>query len=123
MTSFAKRYGSWAVVAGASEGLGEAFARDCARRGLNVAVIARRVELARRLADDIASTAGVQTRAMRADLASRDDLDHIVADLADLDVGLLIYNAAFSVVGPFWNFDVDTHLKEILNDVVKRPQQ
>jgi short-subunit dehydrogenase len=39
------------------------------------------------------------------------------ADLADLDVGLLIYNAAFSVVGPFWNFDVDTHLKDEVNVV------
>jgi uncharacterized protein len=55
----------------------------------------------------------VQTRALRADLGSRADLDRILAELAEVDVGLLIYNAAFSVVGPFWNFDVDTHLKEI----------
>ena len=111
--TFAERYGPWAVVAGASEGLGEALVRGCAARGLNVVLIARRVELAQRLADDIAAEAGVQTRAMRADLAVRGDLDRILADLADLDVGLFIYNAAFSVVGPFWNFDVDTHLKEI----------
>ena len=49
MTSFAERYGPWAVVAGASEGLGEAFARGCAARGLNVVLIARRVELATHL--------------------------------------------------------------------------
>jgi uncharacterized protein len=110
---FIKRYGSWAVVAGASEGLGEALARGCADRGLNVVLIARRLELAERLADDIAATSGVHTRALRADLAVRADLERILAELADVDVGLLIYNAAFSVVGPFWNFDVDTHLKEI----------
>jgi short-subunit dehydrogenase len=113
MATFAQRYGPWAVVAGASEGLGEALARGCARRGLNVVLIARRVELAQRLADDIAAESGVQTRAMRADLAVRADLDRVLAELADLDVGLLVYNAAFSVVGPFWNFDIDTHLKEI----------
>ena len=113
MTTFADRYGPWAVVAGASEGLGEALARGCAERGLNVVLIARRGELAQRLADDIAATAGVETRAVRADLAVRGDLDRILADLADVDVGLLVYNAAFSVVGPFWNFDVDTHLREI----------
>ncbi len=113
MATFAQRYGPWAVVAGASEGLGEAFARGCAARGLNVMLIARRLELAQQLADDIAATTGVQVRAMRADLANRDDLDRILAGLTDLDVGLLIYNAAFSVVGPFWNFDIDTHLKEI----------
>ena len=82
-------------------------------RGLNVVLIARRIELAQQIADDIAAMTGVQTRALRADLADRDDLDRILADLADVDVGLLIYNAAFSVVGPFWNFDIDTHLKEI----------
>ena len=55
MATFAERYGSWAVVAGASEGLGEALARGCADRGLNVVLIARRVELAQQLADDIAA--------------------------------------------------------------------
>ena len=113
MMTFADRYGPWAVVAGASEGLGETLARGCAERGLNVVLIARRAELVQQLADDIAATAGVETRAIRADLAVHGDLDRILADLADVDVGLLVYNAAFSVVGPFWNFDVDTHLKEI----------
>jgi short-subunit dehydrogenase len=112
MPTFVDHYGPWAVVAGASEGLGEALARGCADRGLNVVLIARRGELAQQLADDIAARAGVRTRALRADLANREDL-RILADLVDLDVGLLIYNAAFSVVGPFWNFDIDTHLKEI----------
>lgn len=113
MRTFAERYGPWAVVAGASEGLGEALARGCASRGLNVVLIARRAELAKQLADDIAAKTGVQTRTLRADLADRDELGRILADLAGLDVGLLIYNAAFSVVGPFWNFDIDTHLKEV----------
>jgi len=100
VATFAQRYGAWAVVAGASEGLGEALARGCASRGLNVVLIARRVELAQQIADDIAGTTGVQTRALRADLAVRDDLDRILNELVDLDIGLLIYNAAFSVVGP-----------------------
>ena len=96
MATFAQRYGPWAVVAGASEGLGEAIARGCASRGLNVVLIARRIERAQKLADDIAAGTGVRTRALRADLANRDDLDRILAELADLDVGLLIYNAAVS---------------------------
>ena len=87
--------------------------RGCAARGLNVALIARRVELAQEIADDITASTGVQARALRADLADRGDLDRILDELADLDVGLLVYNAAFSVIGPFWSFDVDTHLKEV----------
>jgi len=113
VATFAERYGPWAVVAGASEGLGEALARGCAARALNVVLIARRVELAQEIAEDIAAKTGVRTRAFRADLAEREELHRIVRELADVDVGLLIYNAAFSVIGPFWNFDVDTHLKEV----------
>ena len=41
---FRERFGPWAVVAGGSDGIGEAFARECARRGLNVALVARRRE-------------------------------------------------------------------------------
>src|SRR6478735_9821471 len=89
MATFAERYGPWAVVAGASEGLGEALARGCASRGLNVVLVARRVELAQQIADDIAASSGVQTRALRADLADRGDLDRILAELVGLDVGLL----------------------------------
>lgn len=110
---FAERYGPWALIAGASEGLGEALARSCAARGLDVVLIARRVELAQQIAEDIASTAGVEARAMQADLGQRESLDLILEDLEGLDVGLLIYNAAFSVIGPFWEFDIDTHLKEV----------
>ena len=113
MQAYAERYGPWAIVAGASMGLGEAFARGCAARGLNVVLVAREAELLQRLAEDISQKAGVETRVMPADLSERDALDRILRESQGLDVGLLVYNAAHSVIGPFWKIGVDDHLKEI----------
>lgn len=114
---FQERYGPWAVVAGASEGLGEAFAREIASRGVNVVLVARRECVVRDLADGIAREAGVATRAIAADLAERAGLDRVSNETRDLDVGLLVYNAAYSLIGPFWANDADAHLKELAVNV------
>ncbi len=66
--TFRKRFGPWALVAGASDGIGECFARDLAERGLNVVLLARREALLEELAQDIRSTHGVETRVLVADL-------------------------------------------------------
>jgi len=68
MKDFAERYGPWAVIAGASEGLGAAFARTVAARGVNVVLLARR----QAALDDVAAeakTLGVEARTVACDLA------------------------------------------------------
>lgn len=111
--AFRERYGPWVLVAGASEGLGAAFAHALAARKLNVALVARRQPLLESLAQALAAEHGVETRVIAADLAA----DRAAADLADvcdsLDLGLLIYNAAFSVIGPFLDAEAERHLQEI----------
>lgn len=113
MGDFSERYGPWAIVAGASEGLGEAFAREIAARGVNVVLVARREEVVRALAEDVARTSGVETTAIAADLSDRNGLQTIIDQTAALDVGLLVYNAGQSFIGPYWETTVDDHLKEI----------
>ncbi len=113
MSSFSTRYGPWAIVAGASEGLGEAFARVIAARGVNVALVARREDKVRALADDIARTAGVEVRVVVADLSEPTGLQKVIHETNALDVGLLVYNAAQSFIGPFWETSVEDHLREI----------
>src|SRR6266404_4331140 len=98
---FAEKYGPWGVVLGASEGLGEAYARGLASRGLNVVVAARRSEPLRRVADDIAAQHGVETRAVPLDLASPDFLDPLRAVTDDMEVGLVVYNGAAAYIGSF----------------------
>src|SRR4051812_11504731 len=99
--SFAEKYGPWAVVLGASEGLGEAFAHGIAGRGVNVVVVARRAEPLQGVADGVAQKHGVEARAIALDLASSGFLDELRAVTDDLEVGLVVYNAAAAYVGEF----------------------
>lgn len=91
--NFAERYGPWAVVAGASEGTGRAFARNLAAKGLNCLLIARREGPLAALAAEIRDESGVECITASVDLASADACDRIVAAADDRDVGLYISNA------------------------------
>jgi uncharacterized protein len=111
--AFRDRYGPWALVAGASEGLGAAFAEELARRGVHVALVARREGALREIADGIEREHGVETRVNAADLAERAALERVLDETRALDLGLLVYNAAYSLTGPFWDYGVEAHLQEI----------
>jgi short-subunit dehydrogenase len=91
--AFRERYGTWAVIAGGSDGIGAAYARETAARGLNVALIARRAEPLSTFAKDLASEFGVETQAIQADLTDPNVARTIGEATATLDVGLFIYNA------------------------------
>jgi short-subunit dehydrogenase len=91
--TFATKYGPWALVAGASDGVGAAFAEGLAERGLNVVLLARRQAVLDEVAARIAGRTGVQTRTLAIDLASTDATAQVVAATADLEVGFLVYCA------------------------------
>jgi short-subunit dehydrogenase len=113
MKSLRERYGSWALVAGASAGLGECFARRLAAEGFNLVLLARRQEALDQLAASLVSTHGIQVRTNAGDLG-RPDLAASVEQLtADLEIGLLIYNAAHSVQGPFVDEPLADHLRVV----------
>jgi short-subunit dehydrogenase len=89
VTGFLSSYGPWAVVAGASDGTGAAFAEELAARGVNVVVVARR----RALLEQLAVRLPTQTRVVVMDLSVADAGARLAAATADLDLGLVIYNA------------------------------
>lgn len=100
MVDFAQRYGPWALVLGASEGLGAAWSRELARRGCDVVLVARRPEPLDALADELRA-AGRQVRVVPMDLARPDLVGALQAAVDGLDLGLVVYNACASFVGPF----------------------
>jgi short-subunit dehydrogenase len=110
---FVDRYGPWAVVAGASEGLGAAFAHALAARGLNVVAVARRAEPLQLLVAELETGHGIQARAIALDLSAPNGVTRLLSDLSDLSVGLLVWNAALSLIGPFLEQPIEGHLREL----------
>jgi len=105
---FADSYGPWALVLGASEGLGEAFATGVAARGVNVVVAARRGGLLARVAQNVANTHGVETRAVTLDLGDQVFLRELRSATEGLEVGLVVYNATGVYTGEFEDQPVDS---------------
>ncbi|MET0474151.1 MAG: SDR family NAD(P)-dependent oxidoreductase [Mycobacterium sp.] len=91
--SFAEKYGPWAVVAGASDGVGAAFAEGLAERGCNVVLLARRQAVLDEVAAGIETRTGVRTRTLAVDLAQSDASAAVADATADLEVGFLVYCA------------------------------
>lgn len=91
--AFVKRYGAWGFVAGASDGVGQAFAETLARQGLNVVLLARRRENLERLAASIEQQYGVKTRVLAIDLAAADAAARTATEVRDLEIGFFVYCA------------------------------
>jgi short-subunit dehydrogenase len=98
---FQERYGPWAVVAGATEGIGRAFSRGIAKRGINVVLTGRREELLDAVSLEIRTTCKVGVLPLPLDLSKPSGPKILAEKTADLEVGLLVYNAALSDPGPF----------------------
>jgi short-subunit dehydrogenase len=90
---FGARYGSWAVIAGASDGTGAEFARQLAARGLNILLIARRLAPLEELAAKLRSAFGIEARLASIDLFQAGAGLRVVEAAAGLDVGLFVSNA------------------------------
>ncbi|MDF2255597.1 SDR family NAD(P)-dependent oxidoreductase [Streptantibioticus ferralitis] len=93
---FVRRYGPWALIAGASEGTGAAYARLLAERGLNLLLLARRKEPLTSLATELVETYGVEVRTAGVDLTRDSLLDDLKPHVGDIEIGLLVYNAGAS---------------------------
>lgn len=96
-----ERYGEWALVTGASSGIGREFARALARGGVSVAITARRADRLAALATELEEIHSVRTRSVPLDLGESGAAERLAAAVADLEVGILVNNAGFGSIGPF----------------------
>ena len=119
MTAFAERYGPWAIVAGASDGVGAAFARAMAERGLNVVLLARRRGLLDEVAAGIRAETGVETLTVAVDLADEGAMTVVADATVGLDVGMLTYCAgADPNYEPFLDLSIDDALTMVRRNCV-----
>jgi short-subunit dehydrogenase len=110
MKNFVERFGPWAVVTGASSGIGEAFARRLAEIGMNVVLVALSEDRLRKLAEDFQSRYSVSTRVVPVDLSQDGFLPAIEQATEDLQVGLLVNNAGIATTGKFLDHDLGSEL-------------
>lgn len=94
-------YGPWALVTGASSGIGEEFARQAAVSGINVVLLARDEERLQEVAGRLAARYSVATRTVAVDLGQDGILGPVTAATDDLDLGLVVSNAGAGNPGPF----------------------
>lgn len=104
------RYGPWAVVTGASSGIGRAFATELAAAGRHVVLVARRAPELADLARALTARHGVDCRVVAADLAAPDGPAAVAGATAELDAGLLVAAAGFGTSGAWPAADLDTEL-------------
>lgn len=118
MTS-SPRFGPWAVVTGASRGIGQAFAHRLASDGYHLVLVSRGKPTLDDLAQAIENRHGVQTRVVPADLSVHpasgvDPLEALIDATTDLDVGLVVSNAGAALMGAALRHDVED-LTQMLN--------
>lgn len=101
------KYGPWAVIAGGSEGVGAEFAAQLAGDGVDLVLIARKPGPL----DETASRCrglGAQVRTLSVDLVDPESISRIKSETADLEIGLLIYNAGANTCSePFLDADLE----------------
>lgn len=119
MDTFKSKYGPWAIVAGASEGLGAAFAEALARRGINLILLARRKDKLQELKSYLISSYSINVQTYSVDLSNFEQVEKLYTQI-DLPVGLLIYNAAYAPINYFEDVSA-AQLEQVVQVNVKGP--
>ncbi len=111
--SFKEKYGPYALIAGASQGIGEAFAREIAKKGVNVILIARRENLLKKICNDIHEKHNVEAIPFSIDLTNKNLQDLLKDNLNPYEINLMVYNPALSPIGSFFEQSLALHEKTI----------
>jgi uncharacterized protein len=100
-----KQFGPWALVTGASSGIGKEFAQQIAASGINVVLVARRDALLAELGHALTEEFDVQYRALSMDLSQEGFIANLALHTKDLDIGLVVSNAGTANPGEFLKLD------------------
>ncbi len=111
MTTLVEKYGPYALIAGASEGIGKAFATKLAGQGLHLILVARNASNLVLTQKELADKYPVEVHTIRADLSTTKGREAIISQTTPYPVGLVVYNAAYSTIAPFADTALEDHEK------------
>ena len=102
---------NYALVTGASQGIGEAIARKLAAGGWNLILVARREAVLMDLADELAGRHGVHIEVFAADLSKERDVTALIEHIATREIAICVNSAGIASFGPFmkqsWEYEVN----------------
>lgn len=104
------KYGTWALITGASSGIGKELALLLAQSGLNLVLSARNTELLEALKTQIDDSYKVNVEIFVADLELSSEVEKLIAFCETKDLGLLVANAGFGNSGKFINSSIEAEL-------------
>jgi len=111
--NFRSKYGPWALVTGASSGIGLAMATCLAELGLQIVLVARRRTALEQHARELMNRFGASTRVLACDLSKEGAVATILSEVGDLDVGIVVAAAGFGTSGPFVENDIGAELEMV----------
>lgn len=112
------RYGGWALVCGSAEGMGAAYAERLAREGFDLVLLDMNAPALAAQAKRLRAEHGIATRSLACDLSEPARVNAALDALADIKVGLLIFNAAIGAVGPWDEVSLATKMLAVNVNVI-----
>lgn len=113
-----KPYGKWALITGASSGIGEEFAKRLAKEKFNLVIVARREEKLQSLAKLLREKEGIEVKVIPGDLTDLSFLEKIKNECTSLEIGLLINNAGFGSTGEYKDCNPEREAKMVMLNCV-----
>jgi len=114
-----KKFGKWAVVTGATDGIGKAIAKRIAKKGLNVVIISRTQSKLDKVAEEIRGETKAEVKTVAIDYSKfdKDSQDKMMAEIGDLEIGILVNNVGLSYPYPQWYDETDLARLENICDI------
>jgi short-subunit dehydrogenase len=111
---FATHYGPWALVTGAAQGIGAEYAAQLHRLGMPLVLVDVQADLLGETAEQLRMTAaGAEVRTVVADLADTSAVHSVLAQVDDLEIGLLVANAGIGLVGRWLDVPVERKITQV----------
>jgi uncharacterized protein len=113
MKNFKEKYGPWAVITGATDGIGLSMAKIIAAQGINLVLISRRIQILDKLAHELSAINNIKTLTIALDVSSIGATQFIIDKIQQLDIGLFIAAAGFGSAGEFLALDLSNEINMI----------